>query len=722
MHDPDKTTPITRRKYAMAPLIALLALFLSSFPCRAGDSPRIEYPAARRDQVIDEYHGVKVPDPYRWLENSDSDSSKRWVEQQNELSSRFINSNPDFLKLKKRMRLLWNYPKYSVPRRKGGRYFFYGNTGLQNQSVLFMQKTPEETPTVVLDPNTWSAGGTRSLGTVAITEDGALMAYGVQTSGSDWQELRIRDINSGRECRETLKRCRFCSIAWARDNSGFFYDRYPDEGSVPKEDEIRYNKVYWHALNTPQSEDVLVLEDPGDKELSFIPAMTEDGKYLILRVVKGTDPFNRIYYKEMGSQGGFIHLIDRADARYDFIENAGSTFYFETDLGAPRGRVISVDLGSPERENWHEIIPQGEDAIDFCCMVNDQFMVCYSHNACALLKQFNRDGKPVRTVSLPGIGSIGGMSGRRTDRELFFSYTSWLFPNTIYRYDFTHEEPSIFRASSLKFDPSLYRTEQVFYTSRDGATIPMFIIHRRGVAMNGKNPTILNGYGGFSVNMNPYFSVPAVIWLEQGGIYAVANIRGGGEFGEEWHRAGMREKKQNVFDDFIGAAEWLVGHRYTCPEKLAIDGASNGGLLVAACMVQRPSLFGAVICEVPLTDMLRYNKFTVGYFWETEYGDAGRNPADFAYLYAYSPYHHIKEGATYPACLVLTADHDDRVVAAHAKKFVAALQANDSGKNPILLKVETDAGHGGGKPTAKIIEERSEVFAFLFQVFGMRFK
>lgn len=678
------------------------------------------YPVARQANVVDDYHGTQVRDPYRWLEDPDSEETGAWVAAQNELSSEYLGTFAGRDKIRKRLTDLWNYPKYSTPSKVGDRYFYSKNDGLQNQSVFYVQKELGGASKVVIDPNKLSEDGTVALTNRALSKDGRLLAYGLSSSGSDWQEIHIRDVDSGEDYDEVLKWCKFSGIAWKHDNSGFFYNRFPAAGTVPEEDQNNYNRVYWHKLGTPQSEDVLVYERPEAKELGFRPFITYDGKYLVLYVYHGTNPKNRLYYREVNSDGPFIKLLDQADANYSPIGNVGTVVYFKTDLNAPRARIIAIDVTKPERENWREVIPESEDVLSFVTIVNNQLVAAYMHDARHQLKLFNLDGSFVREIPLPGIGSISGLTGRPDDTEMFVGFSSFLYPTTIFRYDFKASKFEVFKKSKIDFEPSHYATKQVFYHSKDGTRVPMFIIHKKGLELNGDNPTWLYGYGGFNISLTPRFSISRLIWLESGGVYAMANLRGGSEYGEEWHQAGTLARKQNVFDDFIAAAEWLIENRYTNSAKLAINGGSNGGLLVAACMTQRPELFGAVVCQVPVIDMLRYHKFTVGRYWVSDYGNAEANPDHFKFLYAYSPLHRIKPGTTYPPTLVTSADTDDRVVPAHAKKFVATLQTADSGKNPILLRVETKAGHGGGKPTSKRIEELTDIYVFLFKTFDVR--
>jgi prolyl oligopeptidase len=677
------------------------------------------YPRARKDSIVDVYHGVKVPDPYRWLEDADSTATQAWVAEQNKLTSDFLAAIAAKEKIKTRLTNLLDYPRYSAPSKKGGRYFFWKNDGLQNQSVFYMQEALWGKPTVVINPNLLSAEGTVAVTRATLSKDGTLLAYALSRRGSDQQEITIRNIDTGEDYNEVLEWCRFTSIAWKHNNEGFFYNRYPEPNTVPPEDMANYNRVYWHKLGSPQLEDVLIYERPDNKELHLAPSITEDGEYLILHVYHGTDPKNRVYYRPIEGTEPFIRLLDDADAGYDFIGNVGPIFYFETDLNTPRGRIIAIDTRNPAKKNWRTVLPQQEDVIDYVGLINDIFVVIYLHDVHHQVKIYNLDGAFIRQVALPTLGRIRGLSGRQDDTEMFFSFTSFLFPTTNYRYDFLTSKLTVLHEPEIDFDTSGYETKQVFYSSKDGTRIPMFITHKKGLKLDGNNPTLLHGYGGFNISLKPSFSVSVLAWLEQGGIYAAANLRGGGEYGEEWHKAGMLEKKQNVFDDFIGAAEYLCEKKYTSPQKLAVRGGSNGGLLVAACMLQRPDLFGAVVCQVPVADMLRYHKFTVGRHWVSEYGNAEANPEHFKFLYAYSPLHNIRSGVEYPPILVTSADTDDRVVPAHAKKFVAALQERSTGKNLILLRVETKAGHGRGKPITKTLEEQADIYAFLFKTLNM---
>ncbi len=683
----------------------------------------------RKDDIVEDYHGTKVADPYRWLEDPQSAETQAWVEEENEVTFDYLQAIPYREQIRQRLTELWDYPKYSAPYKKGKsnpRYFFSKNDGLQNQAVLYMQETLESEPVLVLDPNTLSPDGTVSLSGSSFSEDGLLLAYGTSSSGSDWQENRIRRIEDGTSLPvprtgfpEVIRWCKFSSIAWRHDNTGFFYNRLPEPGTVPEEDQNNYSRVYWHTLGTQQETDTLVYERPDAKELSFSPFITDDGTYLVLYVWHGTRPQNRVYYREVDSDGSFVRLLDEADAMYHMVGNSGPVFYFHTDLDAPRGRIIAIDIRQPERQHWQELLPQQDDVIAFVSLINQQFVVTYMHDVHHQMMIYDLDGSFDREISLPTLGSVVEISGEPEDTEMFVSFTSFLYPPTVYRYDFPSATLTLFRRPEMKFDPDDYETTQVFYPSKDGTRIPMFLTYKKGLQLDGNNPTFLYGYGGFRHGLTPAFAVSRLLWLEHGGIFAVANLRGGNEYGEKWHLAALLEKKQNVFDDFIAAGEWLIENKYTSTPKLAINGGSNGGLLVGACMVQRPDLYGAVVCAVPVIDMLRYHKFTVGRYWVGEYGNAEADPEHFKFLYAYSPLHNIQDGVVYPATLILSADTDDRVVPAHAKKFAARLQEANGGSNPILLRIETKAGHGLGKPTAKVIAEQTDMYAFLFDRFAL---
>ncbi|MFH7025903.1 MAG: prolyl oligopeptidase family protein [Heteroscytonema crispum UTEX LB 1556] len=681
----------------------------------------MNYPLSRKSNQIDDYHGTKVADPYRWLEDPDSEETKAWVEAQNQVTFGYLNEISARDKIKQRLTKLWDYEKYSIPFKEGVNYFYFKNDGLQNQSVLYTLKTLDGEPRVLLDPNKLSEDGTVALSGLSISEDGKLLAYGLSSSGSDWQEWKVRDVETGKDLEDHLQWIKFSGASWTHDHQGFFYSRYDEPKEKSKLEDVNYyQKLYYHKLGTPQSEDILIYQRPDQKEWGFSGGVTEDGRYLIISVWLGTDPKNLVFYKDLTNPNAeVVELINEFQADYSFIDNDDNVFYFRTDLNAPRGRVLAIDTKNSIPDNWREVIPQTTETLESVGILNNQFVADYLKDARSQVKIFDLNGAFVREVELPGIGSVGGFGGKRHDTETFYSFTSFTSPGTIYRYDMVTGKSQVFRQPEVDFNPADYETKQVFYSSKDGTQVPMFITHKKGIKLDGNNPTYLYAYGGFNASMTPSFSVSLLVWMEMGGVYAMPNIRGGGEYGEEWHQAGMKHNKQNVFDDFIAAAEWLIGNGYTKTDKLAIAGGSNGGLLVGACMTQRPDLFGAALPAVGVMDMLRFHKFTIGWAWVSEYGSPD-NPEDFKALYAYSPLHNLKPDTAYPATLITTADHDDRVVPAHSFKFAAALQASHVGDKPVLIRIETKAGHGAGKPTAKIIEEAADKWAFLVRTLDVK--
>ena len=681
---------------------------------------KFNYPATRKGEQVDNYHGTEVADYYRWLENPDSEETKAWVEAQNKVTFGFLEQIPARDDIKKRLTKLWDYEKYGVPYQEGDRYFYFKNDGLQNQSVLYTLKNLDEKPRVLLDPNKLSEDGTVALSGISISEDGKYLAYGISIAGSDWQEWKVKNIETGEDLKDNLKWIKFSGASWTNDSQGFFYSGYDAPNEKTKLEDVNYyQKLYYHQLAQPQSEDTLIYERSDEKEWGFNGSVTEDGNYLIISVWLGTDSKNLVFYKDLTNPSSeVVELINKFESSYSLIDNDENILYFQTDLNAPRGRVIAIDLKKPESKNWQEIIPQAEETLESVGTLNNQFVAEYLKDARSQIKIFEINGNFIREVELPGIGSVGGFDGKRNDTETFYIFTSFTTPGTVYRYDLVTGQSTVFREPKVDFNADNYETKQIFYKSKDGTQVPMFIIHKKQIKLDGNNPTYLYAYGGFNVSLTPSFSVSSLIWMEMGGVYVVANIRGGGEYGEEWHQAGIKEKKQNVFDDFIAAAEWLIDNKYTKTEKLAIAGGSNGGLLVGACMTQRPDLFGAALPAVGVLDMLRFHKFTIGWAWVPEYGSS-ENPEEFKTLYAYSPLHNLKPGTAYPATLITTADHDDRVVPAHSFKFAAALQAAHDGEAPVLIRIETKAGHGAGKPTAKIIEEVADKWAFLVKTLGI---
>ena len=680
----------------------------------------LTYPTVTKSDQIDNYHGTVVADPYRALEDPDTEETKAWVEAQNQVTFSYLNEISAREKIKQRLTKLWDYEKYGTPFKEGESYFYFKNDGLQNQSVLYTLPTLESEPRVLLDPNQLSEDGTVALSGIAISENGQLLAYGLSSSGSDWQEWKVRDIATGEDLQDHLQWIKFSGAAWTHDHQGFFYSRYDEPNEKTKLEDVNYyQKLYYHKLGTQQSEDILIYHRSDEKEWGFGGNVTEDGKYLIISIWLGTDSKNLVFYQDLTNLNSeIIELINQFAADYSFIDNDDHIFYFRTDLNAPKGRVIAIDTKKPTSENCQEIIPQAVETLESVGILNNQFVADYLQDAHSQIKIFDLKGNFIREVELPGIGSASGFGGKRHDTETFYSFTSFTTPGTIYCYDMKTGKGEIFRQPKVDFNADEYETKQVFYESKDGTKVPMFITHKKGIKLDGNNPTYLYGYGGFNISLTPSFSVSLLIWLEMGGVYAVPNLRGGGEYGEEWHQAGMKLQKQNVFDDFITAAEWLIANNYTKPAKLAIGGGSNGGLLVGACMTQRPDLFGAALPAVGVMDMLRFHKFTIGWAWVAEYGSS-ENAAEFTNLYAYSPLHNLKPGTAYPATLIITADHDDRVVPAHSFKFAAALQAAHNGNAPVLIRIEIKAGHGAGKPTAKIIEEAADKWGFLVRVLAI---
>ena len=706
--------------YPLTRIAAVAFLFAALFSQQMIKSNN--YPPARKSDQVDDYHGVKVADPYRWLEELDSEETKAWVEAQNKLSFGYLAGIPARTALKDRITKLWNYEKYGVPFKEGNRYFYYRNSGLQNQSVLYTVTGLDAPPQMILDPNTMSADGTVAVSGVQVSPDGKLLAYSVSASGSDWQEWKVRDVETGKDLSDHLKWVKFSGVSWTQDNKGFFYSRYDE----PKGDSLKsvnyFQKIYYHKLGAPQSEDALVYERPDQKDWLLGGNVTEDGNYLIITVYQGTDVKSRVYYKDLRDNNSqVVKLLDEFDAAYNFIGNDGTKFWFHTDLESPRGKVVEIDVNNPARNSWKVIVPETKDALQGVSYVDHKFILNYLKDAYTQVKIHDTSGKFVSEVAFPGIGSASGFGGKAKDKETFYYFTGFTTPTTIYRYDMTTGKSTIFREPKVDFNPANFETKQVFYKSKDGTKVPMFITHKKGLKLDGSHPTYLYGYGGFNVSMTPGFSVGNMVWMEMGGVYAQPSLRGGAEYGEDWHQGGMKLKKQNVFDDFIAAAEWLIANKYTSSSRLAIQGGSNGGLLVGAVANQRPELFRAVIESAGVMDMLRFQKFTIGANWIADYGSSEANEAEFKALFAYSPIHNIKMGAKYPSTLITTADHDDRVVPAHNYKYAAALQAGQGGDNPILIRVDTNSAHGASN-TTKAIEQQRDIMAFLFDNLGVEYK
>ena len=682
----------------------------------------LAYPDTRKVDQVDDWHGTRVPDPYRWLEQDPRVSQEvaQWITAENKVTQGWLSAVPQREPIKKRLTTLWNYERFSSPSFNGGHWFFTKNTGLQNQSVLFMTDSLGGAPVMVLDPNTWSADGTVALAGLAPSDDGRYLAYARSVAGSDWTEWRVRDLSGAKDLDDLIQWTKFTAASWTTDSKGFFYSRYDEPPKGAAFQAVNRNqKMFYHRLGTPQSQDVLVYARPDQPDWDFAGQVTEDGRFLVISIRKGTDPKNMVLYRDLGEPyGAPVELIKTFDNEYEYVGNDEKVFYFKTDLDAPKGRIISIDLAQPEQAKWRTLVPETAEAMQGVDMAGDNFLVAYLKDATSLVRQFKTDGTAVREVALPGIGSAFGFSGKRTSTEVTYSYTSFNTPPTIYRYAVADGKSALWKQAKLSFNPDDFVVKQVFYESKDKTKVPMFIVHRRDLKMDGNRPTLLYGYGGFKISMTPTFSPARLAWLEMGGVFAMPNLRGGGEYGEAWHKAGTKTQKQNVFDDFIAAAEWLVKNGITKPARLAISGGSNGGLLVGACVTQRPDLFGATLPAVGVMDMLRFDQFTAGRYWVDDYGSAS-DPTTFPALLAYSPYHNIKPGTKYPPTLVTTADTDDRVIPAHSFKFAAAMQKAQSGDAPILIRIETSAGHGGGKPTSKQIEEATDQYAFLVRTLGM---
>ncbi|MFN0122059.1 MAG: prolyl oligopeptidase family serine peptidase [Blastocatellia bacterium] len=700
----------------MTASLALVCIFSSITVAQ-----KLTYPQTRKVDHTDNYHGTTVADPYRWLEDDNAAETKDWVEAQNKVTFAYLNAIPERAWIRERLTKLWNYEKFSAPFKRGNRYFYSCNTGLQNQSVLYTTASLADQGKLLLDPNTLSGDGTVALSGMSVSEDAKLLAYGISVSGSDWQEWRVRDVETGKDLPDTLKWVKFSGASWTKDGKGFFYNRYPEPDESKKlQAQNVAQKMYFHRLGTPQSADVVAFERPDQPEWMFDGEVTEDGRYLIISVFKGSSSGNMVFYRDLQNpEAKTSELVSGFDFQNGVIDHLDGTIYLYTTAGAPQGRLVAIDLQKPDKANWKVVIPESRDNLQAVNILNHQIVATYLHDAATQIKIFDRKGKFIRNVELPGIGTASGFGGKRADTEAFYTFTSFTDAGTVYRYDMKTGKSSVFRQAKVAFNPADYETNQVFYASKDGARVPMFIVHKKGLKLDGANPTYLYGYGGFNVSLTPAFSPGLLAWMEMGGIFAQPTLRGGGEYGEKWHKAGTKQKKQNVFDDFIAAAEYLIAGKYTSTPKLAIGGGSNGGLLVGACMTQRPELFGAALPAVGVMDMLRFHKFTIGWAWVSDYGSAD-NAAEFPALYDYSPYHRLQDGVKYPATMVTTADHDDRVVPAHSFKFAARLQAAHGGETPVLIRIETKAGHGAGKPTSKQIEELADRWGFLVRALKMQ--
>jgi prolyl oligopeptidase len=710
-----------KKQYTFITIIGLLFFLTMDILKAQIKMNEVKPPVTRKDpSVLDDYHGTKVADPYRWLEDDHSEETKAWVIEQNKATYSYLDNIPYRNTIKTRLEKMWNYEKYGSPFKEGGKYYFFKNDGLQNQAVLYGQDNLNSPPSVVLDPNTLSKEGTVALGAVQFNKKGDKMAYQLAKAGSDWQTVYVKDLKTGETLQDQIEWVKFSGIQWFGD--GFFYSRYPE----PKKDDalkgaLLNHKIYFHKIGTSQSQDELILEDTEHPKRNMGAGVTDDERFIYISQSEGTSGDNLMIKDTKNPDKGFVKIVDNFKNDWNVIDNDGDWVLIKTNYKAPRGRVIAVNLATPEEKNWKEIIAEDKsDVLQGVGIIGGKLVTTWLHNAASTVKFYDVKGTFLNDLQLPGIGTVGGFSGKRDENQAFYSFSSFTRPNTIYELDIKTMQSKIFKKSNVAFDSDKYETKQVWYASKDGTKVPMFITYKKGVKLNGKNPTLLYAYGGFNISQLPQFSVTRAALLDMGGIYAVANIRGGGEFGEEWHKAGTKERKQNVFDDFIAAGEFLIKEKYTSKDFLAIQGGSNGGLLVGACMTQRPDLFKVCFPAVGVLDMLRYDKFTIGRAWSVDYG-LSEEKDGFNYLYKYSPLHNVKK-ASYPAILITTGDHDDRVVPAHSFKFAATLQENHIGKSPALIRIETAAGHGAGKPTTKVIQEATDILAFMFYNMGVKVK
>ena len=676
---------------------------------------KINYPKTEKVNQVDDYFGTKVEDPYRWLENDTAENTKHWVEEQRKVTENYFSKIPFRKQLGKRIEELINFPKYSSPFKVGEYTFFYKNDGLQNQSTLYFQKGKEE-PKVFLDPNKLSADGTAAMNLMGFSNDNKYVAYAINQSGSDWETIYVMEIATQKTLEDKLEWVKFSGAAWKGD--GFYYSRYDAPVKGKEFSNVNeYHKVYYHKLGDNQSKDELVYEDKQHPLLYLNASVTEDERFLILYTSAGTSG-TELFCKDLSvPQSKFALLFKGFDYDYGVIDNIGDKLLVKTNDGALNQQVVLVDPKNPAKTNWKTIIAEKPQLMEGAATCGGKLFVSYLKDVATHVYQYDLDGKLEHEIVLPGLGSAGGFGGKNKDKEFYYTYESFTYPQSIFKYDIASGKSELFRKTEVKFDVNQYESKQVFYTSKDGTKVPMFIVSKKGLVLDGNNPTYLYAYGGFNVSMNPYFNAGRIAFLEQGGVFVLANIRGGGEYGETWHKAGMLENKQNVFDDFIAAAEYLIKEKYTSSERLAIHGGSNGGLLIGACMTQRPDLFKVCIPAVGVLDMLRYHKFTVGWGWAVEYGSSDSS-SQFKYLIKYSPLHNVKN-VSYPATMITTADHDDRVVPAHSFKFAATLQEKNTGTNPMLIRIDSKAGHGAGKPTAKIIEEQADIYSFIFYNMGI---
>lgn len=692
--------------------------------CESGEETKSEeqmalnYPETRKDTtVVDEYFGKQVADPYRWLEDDMSDETAAWVKAQNEVTFGYLEKIPFRDKIKDRLTELWDYEKYSAPRVHGDYTYYYKNDGLQNQSVLYRQKGDGE-PEVFLDPNSFSDDGTTSLAGTSFTKDGSLVAYQISEGGSDWRKVIVMNAETREIIEDTLIDVKFSGTSW-KGNEGFYYSSYdkPEDGSELS-GMTQYHKLYYHQLGTEQSSDQLVFGGEETPRRYIQAYVTEDENYLVITAATSTTG-NELYLQNLSAGGEIMSVIENFENDHYVVHSIGEKLFIKTNMNAPNGKVVQTTIGDPSPETWTDFIPETENVLRVGT-AGGKFFGNYIKDATAMIIQFDAEGNKEKEIELPGIGSAGGFGGKWEDEEIYYTFTSYVYPSTIFRYTIATGESEVYKQSGVKFDPEQYESKQVFYTSKDGTKVPMIMTYKKGLELNGQNPTMLYGYGGFNISLTPYFSTSNIVLMENGGVFAVANLRGGGEYGEEWHSAGTKTNKQNVFDDFIAAAEWLIENKYTSSDRLAIAGGSNGGLLVGATITQRPELMKVAFPAVGVLDMLRYHKFTAGAGWAYDYGTSEESEEMFNYLHGYSPVHNCKPGTHFPATMVTTADHDDRVVPAHSFKFAASLQEAHEGANPVVIRVDVNAGHGAGKPTSMIIQEQADKWSFLFWNVGVK--
>lgn len=701
--------------------ILLIFLVLIAFAC-GPKKTKMEYPETFYSDKVHTWFGAEVPDPFFWLEDDQSIETKAWIAAQNKVTQSYLSEIPFRNQIRKRIEELYNYERYSAPSREGDRYYFSKNDGLQNQSVVYVQnKVDDESAEVFLDPNTFSEDGTISLSSLNFSKDGSLLAYSISEGGSDWRKVLVMDVKSQSIISDTLKDIKFSGIAWYK-NEGFYYSSYdkPKEGS-DLSGITQHHKVYYHVLGTSQKDDQLVFGGEQMPRRYVFASITDDNRYLILTAAQGTSG-NQLFIKDLSKENSeFIQMVDHFENDHSVVYTNGDELYIFTNHNAPKGRLVKANAKNPQQKNWIECIPESDLVLQSVSSGGDQLFLNYMRDASSEVIHIDNAGNTLRKIELPGIGTASGFSGKRNDKEVFYSFTSFNFPATIFRYRMEDGFSEVFRKNEMAFDADQYEVNQEFYTSKDGTKVPMFIVHKKGIEKTGDLPVLLYGYGGFNISLTPAFSIRTAAWLDMGGVYAQPGLRGGGEYGEEWHKAGTQLQKQNVFDDFIAAAEYLIEKKYTNPSKIAILGGSNGGLLVGACLIQRPDLFRVALPLVGVLDMLRYHKFTAGAGWIPDYGCAESSRQMFEYLKGYSPVHNVQANTEYPAVLIATADHDDRVVPAHSFKFAAALQQkNPESANPLLIRIETRAGHGAGKPTSMIIDELADLFSFTWHNMGLK--